>query len=133
MTAKKGESLHDVVRELASNYATMHRDVAGVIATVREQQATLNQVTAAVSDLTAALKNSKAPNLRDVITFALSVGALVSMLVAGITYIVAGSQLPHLDAIKSDVRLLSYRIEQLEKAKPATGRASVAREPAPGS
>lgn len=132
MSAKPAD-LQDVVRELAGNYAGLHRDVTALAETVRGQQAAISQITSSLSDIAATIRTTRTPELGKVITFALSVGALVSMLVAGITYIVAGSQLPHLDAIRSDVRLQGYRLDQLEKQKPADlRRAPIVRE-TPGS
>lgn len=115
-------SLHDFESRLAAT----DREVASLTAGVRElaqvvkaQQAVTNDISTRLTEIATSIKTQPRTDMGRLISLAASAGAVVAMLVAGITYIVTGSQQPLIGRIQADQQLLQYRLEQLEKIRPA--------------
>lgn len=116
------QALHDHDRRLSA----IDRELASLTTSVRElaevskaQSESSGKIERQLTDLAATIRTTPKTDMGRLISLAASAGAVVAMLVAGITYIVTGSQQPLIGRIQADQQLLQYRLEQLEKVRPA--------------
>lgn len=107
--------LSAIDRELAS-LATSVRELAEVS---KAQSESAGKVERQLAEIATTIRTTPKTDMGRLISLAASAGAVVAMLVAGITYIVTGSQQPLIGRIQADQQLLQYRLEQLEKVRPA--------------
>jgi anti-sigma-K factor RskA len=117
-------ALHDHDRRLSA----IDRELASLTTSVRElaevskaQSESSGKIERQLTDLAATIRTTPKTDMGRLISLAASAGAVVAMLVAGITYIVTGSQQPLIGRIQADQQLLTYRLEQVERRLSAPG------------
>jgi len=100
---------------LEGELRSLANTVAGLASNAEKQWSALGKIGDQLHEVATAVKAAPRFDVNRLIVGAVAVGSLVAMLVGGITYIVSGSQQPQLDRVRSDMRLLEFRLDMIEK------------------
>lgn len=98
-----------------NDIARLAGTVQEVAEAVRAQQIASTRVEKQLTEISASLKATPKADMGRFLSLAAAAGAVVAMLVGGITYVVNGSQQPLIGDMRARQQLLEYRLEQLER------------------
>lgn len=90
-------------------------DLSRVVSAVEKQWAAISDIKTAVTELIASAKTQPRFELTRTLGAVATVGAVTGMLIAGITYVVNGSQAPQLSEMRCEARLQDYRLQQMQQ------------------
>lgn len=105
------------IARLEGDLETIGRSVADVQESQKRVWLEISKVSTTLTELNANVRAAPKQDFGRLVGVGVSAGGLIAMLVAGITYIVTGSQTPVIKDMQSEITLLKYRIEQLEHRK----------------
>jgi uncharacterized coiled-coil protein SlyX len=119
MSVAKEQDYGARISALDADLRNLSTAVQGLATNAEKQWSALSKMGEQLHEIGAAVKSAPKLDVTKLMAGALAVGSLIAMLVGGITYIVSGSQQPQLDRMRSDLRLLEFRLTIMERGAPA--------------